>query len=144
MTRIVTGVRLAVGVGTLALAGCRSPTLVRPGTPDPQEARATYVRACASCHGVDGRGDGPMAPCLREPPTDLTALRARYGGAFPRDRVIAVIAGEVPVPSHGTREMPVWSQRFGADSGAEAAASLYARRRLEMLADYIASLQEHP
>ena len=37
--------------------------------------------------------------------------------------------------------VPVWSERFGPPSGATAAATLYARRRLEMLASYIASLQ---
>jgi len=55
--------------------------------------------------------------------------------------VIAAIAGERELPAHGTREIPVWSQRFGTRSGAPAVASLYARRRLEALADYVASLQ---
>ena len=139
-----TGVRLALALGTLSLAGCRSPSPLGSRQQEAEEARASYVRACASCHGLDGRGDGPTAPSLRVLPADLTVLSARNGGAFPRDFVIAVIAGERAVPSHGTREMPVWSQRFGADTGASATASLYARRRLELLADYVASLQRTP
>jgi hypothetical protein len=35
--------------------------------------------------------------------------------------------------------MPVWSQRFG--SGAGHVAAFHARRRLESLADYLASIQ---
>jgi hypothetical protein len=38
--------------------------------------------------------------------------------------------------------MPVWSQRLG--TGTAAAASLYARRRLELLADHVGSLQRTP
>jgi hypothetical protein len=109
-----------------------------------EEARDGYVRACASCHGLDGRGDGPVARELRVPPADLTTLSARHEGTFPRDFVIAVIVGEREIRGHGTREMPVWSERFGTASGPEAAASLYARRRLEMLADHVESLQSRP
>lgn len=32
-----------------------------------------YVAHCASCHGADGRGDGPAAKGLPVPPADLTA-----------------------------------------------------------------------
>ncbi|MBV9654514.1 MAG: CopD family protein [Acetobacteraceae bacterium] len=34
---------------------------------------ALYGSNCASCHGADGRGDGPAAPGLAVPPADLTA-----------------------------------------------------------------------
>lgn len=33
--------------------------------------RAIYETACASCHGVEGRGDGPLAATLDPPPFDL-------------------------------------------------------------------------
>jgi mono/diheme cytochrome c family protein len=107
------------------------------------EARESYQRACAPCHGTDARGGGPVARALAVPPPDLTGLAARAGGRFPRERVIDVIAGEREIVAHGTRQMPVWSQRFGPpDAGGPAIASLYARRRLELLADYLASLQD--
>jgi mono/diheme cytochrome c family protein len=32
-----------------------------------------YARNCVACHGVDGRGDGPLAHSLDIPPADLTA-----------------------------------------------------------------------
>lgn len=34
---------------------------------------ALYPDHCASCHGAEGRGDGPAAAGLRVPPADLTA-----------------------------------------------------------------------
>jgi mono/diheme cytochrome c family protein len=37
-----------------------------------------YTRHCASCHGADGRGEGPLAPSLAHwPPTFAGALLAR-------------------------------------------------------------------
>ncbi len=130
----------------LAIPGCGRPDRLHPEgaglAGDADEPRQLYLRSCASCHGVDGRGDGPVAPALVVPPADLTRLAARYGGTFPRDVVIEVIAGERELAPHGTREMPVWSQRFG--TGTAAAASIYARRRLELLADHVASLQRTP
>ena len=123
---------LGVALAVLHLASCRS---VRPLRDD---GRDWYVRACASCHGVDGRGGGPVASALRVPPSDLTALAER-GGTFPRRYAIAVTTGAQEITGHGTREMPVWSERFG--TGAEGVASAYARRRVEMLADHLESLQ---
>ena len=34
---------------------------------------ALYPAHCATCHGADGKGDGPAAAGLAEPPADLTA-----------------------------------------------------------------------
>jgi len=126
-----------LALGALHLAACRS---VGPARDPGNEASDGFRRACASCHGTDGRGDGPVAPALLVKPADLTTLAARHGGTFPRDYVIAVITGEQEIGAHGTREMPVWSERFGTTSGA-AVASWYARRRVELLADHVASLQ---
>jgi mono/diheme cytochrome c family protein len=109
-----------------------------------REGKHMYERACASCHGVDARGDGPVAPTLKTRPPDLTGLAARNGGTFPRDRVIAVVTGATPIPAHGTAEMPVWRLRFGpTSSGAAAVAALRTRRWLDGMVDYLASIQEH-
>jgi mono/diheme cytochrome c family protein len=129
----------------LALLGLHLASCGRINPPEEGDGgREGYLRACASCHGVQGRGDGPVASALRGPPPDLTTLSSRYGGAFPRDVVVAVVTGEREVPAHGTRLMPVWNERFGSSSGAAAVAALYTRRRLESLADYVESLQRAP
>jgi hypothetical protein len=69
-------------------------------------------------------------------------LSARAGGAFPRALVIDTINGVREIEQHGTREMPVWRERFEpTGQGATAVASLYARQRTESLADYVEMLQ---
>ena len=41
-----------------------------------------YDGACAPCHGLDGRGQGPEARHLRIPAADLAAIRADRGYAY--------------------------------------------------------------
>ncbi|RUV46653.1 c-type cytochrome, partial [Mesorhizobium sp. M5C.F.Ca.IN.020.29.1.1] len=68
---------------------------------------AEYLNSCAVCHGLDGKGDGPLGDVLLKRPADLTRLSERNGGAFPYSRVFATIDGRYALPSHGDREMPV-------------------------------------
>jgi mono/diheme cytochrome c family protein len=77
------------------------------------DGKVLYRAYCASCHGLDARGDGPMAASLKVAPSDLTRLYARNGRAFPAQRVGKIISGEAAVPGgHGTSEMPVWGPFF--------------------------------
>ncbi len=72
-----------------------------------------YRAYCASCHGKDAKGNGPMAVWLKVPPSDLTRIAARNGGTFPLERIDRIISGEEPLPSgHGTRAMPIWGPVF--------------------------------
>lgn len=48
---------------------------------------------CASCHGRDGRGGGPVVPALRVVPPDLTTIATRNGGTFPEARVESFVIG---------------------------------------------------
>ena len=74
---------------------------------------ALYHAYCASCHGADARGSGPMAQSLKVKPPDLTGVARRNGGKFPLERVQRLVSGEESVPAgHGTREMPVWGPIF--------------------------------
>ena len=128
----------------LAAAACSGDTARRmPFTPGGGETgEEIYRRACASCHGVDGRGNGPDAATIRVPQADLTMLSARAGGTFPRAYVIETITGAREVRAHGAREMPVWRVRFEpSGQGATGVASLYANQRTEALADYVETLQ---
>ena len=69
---------------------------------------------CASCHGRDGKGRGPVVPVLRTPPPDLSTITRRNGGTFPRSKVEAFVTGDgVRLTSaHGSKEMPVWGPIF--------------------------------
>src|ERR1700733_1619419 len=53
---------------------------------------------CASCHGADAKGDGPMAKSLKVKPSDLTRIAARNGGTFPLMRIERIISGEEQLP----------------------------------------------
>jgi len=139
---------LAAGAALLGLAGAAAaeeaklPPLAAAG-------ERLYVRHCAVCHGRSASGDGPFRGVLTVPPTDLTGIAARRGGAFPRDEIAAFVDGRFVPPAHGTREMPVWGLRFerlyqtpeapGAKTDAEARAS--AEMLITGLVDYIRTLQ---
>ncbi len=72
-----------------------------------------YKAYCATCHGVDGKGIGPMTKWLKIEAPDLTRLTVREGGKFPLARVQRIIAGEESITAgHGTREMPIWGPVF--------------------------------
>ncbi len=140
---------LVCGMGLLAIAGCASQrdrlqeAIVPTREQLLREGQRTYERACSSCHGLDARGDGPVALTLKVRPPNLTLLAKRNGGVFPRDRVTAIITGDIPLAAHGTPEIPVWRLRFGpTSSGAAATAALRTRRWLDGMVDYLESIQE--
>jgi mono/diheme cytochrome c family protein len=76
--------------------------------------RADFRDNCASCHGMSGKGDGPMRLSLVKPPADLTTIAQRNAGVFPQDVIAEVIDGRWlgDAGPHGSREMPVWGQVF--------------------------------
>ena len=76
------------------------------------QGRAIYQQYCASCHGVKGEGNGPMARVLNSPPTNLRLLSERYGNPLPAKAIAQYIDGRVDVKAHGPRDMPVWGKRF--------------------------------
>jgi mono/diheme cytochrome c family protein len=82
-------------------------------SPDELRRAATdFYSRCAACHGVNGKGDGPIARVLTIKPADLTRITERNGGVFPEERVFRMISGLDMPDVHGTREMPVWGDLF--------------------------------
>jgi mono/diheme cytochrome c family protein len=79
---------------------------------DPSSGRQMFDAYCASCHGQGGIGNGPAAPALKTPPTDLTKLAAMNGGKFPELQVSQSIKGDTTTTAHGSKEMPVWGPVF--------------------------------
>lgn len=67
---------------------------------------------CASCHGTDGKGNGPAAPALKATVQDLTLISVNNGRVFPEARMQRIIQGVGMIASHGSREMPVWGPIF--------------------------------
>jgi mono/diheme cytochrome c family protein len=110
--------------------------------------RREFENNCATCHGMEARGDGPMRPFLVRPPTDLTTLAQRNGGTCPRSRIADLIDGrglEQP-GSHGTRDMPVWGRVYREQSEAQTRGTPFppewsVRGRIVSLVDYLQTLQ---
>jgi mono/diheme cytochrome c family protein len=100
-----------------------------------------FKRFCASCHGQQGEGNGPVASSFKTMVPDLTRLARRRGGLFPKDLVRHVIDGsEVKMP-HGSRDMPVWGQEFWIAQGADEKARQQTAVLIDRLVDYLATIQ---
>jgi mono/diheme cytochrome c family protein len=69
-----------------------------------------YMSYCASCHGADARGNGPVASSLKKQPSNLTKIQK--GAKFPADDVRKKISGDLSLPVHGKLDMPVWGLIF--------------------------------
>jgi mono/diheme cytochrome c family protein len=96
-----------------------------------------YIDSCAACHGVDGKGNGPMFNQLTRQPKDLTVLSQENGGSFPETVVYQIIDGRRINLSHGSREMPVWGKRFRMSGENEDAVE----KRITSIIKYIESIQ---
>jgi mono/diheme cytochrome c family protein len=97
-----------------------------------------YRTYCASCHGEDAKGRGPMAVWLNVPPADLTRIAARNAGRFPLERVDRIISGEeAALRGHGTHGMPVWGSIFSQVTRDQD----LGRVRIDNLARYLRDIQ---
>ena len=72
-----------------------------------------FSSLCTPCHGVDGKGHGPIVIEYKTPPVDLTVLSQNNHGRFPEAHVIHVLEFGADVPSHTSVEMPVWGPKLG-------------------------------
>ena len=101
-----------------------------------------YLRYCASCHGKDGKGNGPVAGTLRQLPSDLTTLKQRAGGGFDDASIMAIIDGRRSVAAHGPREMPVWGAIFEAELKDQPYPGYTGLLQSRTLTDYLRSIQQ--
>jgi len=98
---------------------------------------------CAVCHGVDASGNGMMSKFLTLKPANLTQISKKYGGKFPFWQVYRTIDGREEVRAHGVSQMPVWGQRFRAESGGnDPGAKSQAAGRILSLVFYLQHIQE--
>jgi mono/diheme cytochrome c family protein len=103
--------------------------------------RADFLQYCSSCHGLDARGNGPVAPALKMPPPDLTRIAARRSGDFPFAGLARLIDGREPIQAHGSREMPVWGAAFGEPVAGDPMRERIVRGQIQMLLVYLESIQ---
>jgi mono/diheme cytochrome c family protein len=139
---------LSAGVllsATLGWAALSAPLHATPPAPAPAQAEAhedynsgayLYRVFCASCHGQTGRGDGPVADLSDPRASDLTTIRQRAGGTFPRARVMSVLDGSKPLDGH--RNMPNWQKVLRRTEGDD---ERVIRKRLDALVSHVEGMQ---
>lgn len=73
------------------------------------KGRELYLDRCVSCHGAEGKGNGPIAKGLSGPPVrDLTLPKWKHGDSA--EQALAVIAHGVP-----NAAMAGWKGTFGPE-----------------------------
>ncbi|HME71081.1 MAG TPA: cytochrome c [Myxococcota bacterium] len=132
----------AVSAIALCLVGASGSEEDKPSGVLVDTGRAEFLRYCASCHGVDAHGKGPVAETLRTPPADLTRIAKRHGGRLPAGEIAAYIDGRTMISAHGTREMPVWGRILGEKVAEGTTEDEVARGRIDALVAYLMSIQE--
>jgi mono/diheme cytochrome c family protein len=125
----------------LLLGLCSLPALAVAQEPVARSGPVLFKQYCASCHGSEGRGDGPVAKSLRVEVPDLTRLALRQGGFFDRERVERIIDGRFVIGAHGNRSMPIWGEALSASAIGDPNAERATRTIVGRLADYIWQLQ---
>ena len=128
---------------SLFLIGLAFTACGRAATVD-TSGRDTFLRHCASCHGSEGKGDGPLAASLTRPPADLTRIAERNDGRFDERAVMAVVDGRRAVAAHGERDMPVWGAVFEDENRGEPYPAYQSLLKSRFLVDYLRTLQGKP
>lgn len=113
-----------------------------------EQGQHDFINHCASCHGRDGKGNGPMASELKGTPSNLTLLSKNNDGHFPYRRVRKIIDGRVDegnFRSHSSREMPIWGNVFRSElsiaNGRQGGCYAYAKVKILNIVEYLDEIQ---
>ncbi len=136
-TGILATAATAAGVPHTDQSNAKS-VVITAGKTSPTSGKQMFTSYCASCHGVNAKGNGPMAAALKTQPADLTLLSKGNAGIFPDAHVDAVIRFGSPVRSHGTTQMPVWGPVLG---NMNEATPMERQLRIHNLCSYLESIQ---
>ncbi len=136
---VIAVIVIFISMGSAGQETGKKEVIRKPAPPTSMASgKQMYTSYCASCHGTKGTGDGPAASAMKNPPSDLTALARQNKGEFPYARVQQAIRGDVNLPAHGSKDMPVWGPLFWSMDKESAAVQL----RVKNLTDYVKSLQK--
>ena len=108
--------------------------------------RTEYEGQCAVCHGEKATGFGAFGGMMTGQVPDLTTLSRRNGGVFPFEHVYQTIDGSNVLKAHGTREMPIWGQRYRVEAARYYTDMPYdeqafVRARILALDEYLSTVQ---
>jgi len=143
-------------VKCLIFAGLAAGFTAAAQAEDVDIGKSEFQSSCASCHGADAKGKGPVSAQLRTPPADLTMLAKNNNGVFPADAIYETIEGMKAIPAHGSREMPIWGERFNPivnlphyvdpsyweKAGPDQRPEVVVRKRILAVVDYLSRIQQ--
>jgi mono/diheme cytochrome c family protein len=144
------------GVEWLIIASLTAGFAAAAQAEDLDIGKSEFQSSCASCHGADAKGKGPVSGQLRTAPSDLTMLAKNNNGVFPTNAVYETIYGSKTIPAHGTREMPIWGERFNPivnlphyvdpyywqKAGPQQSPEVVVRTRILAVIDYLNRIQQ--
>ena len=133
------GLGMAVTLA-MAMAGGEARAQETPEAMDP--GHDAYLQYCASCHGPDGEGNGPLAAELKKAPADLTRLSERFGSPLRAQELLERVDGRDMARAHGSREMPVWGRKLTSLAPPGAGTETQARGTMRIIIDWLASIQK--
>ncbi|MBR0914625.1 c-type cytochrome [Bradyrhizobium japonicum] len=147
---------VSFGGKCLVMAGLTAGFAAAAQAEDLDMGRSEFQSSCASCHGADARGKGPVSNQLKIRPPDLTMLAKNNNGVFPTNAVYETVEGLKTIPAHGTREMPIWGERFNPVvnlphyvdpyywkmAGLEQSPEVVVRKRILAVIDYLSRIQQ--
>src|SRR5438046_10700918 len=91
------------GARWLMIAGLTAGFAAAAQAEDFDIGKSEFQSSCASCHGTDAKGKGPVSGQLKTPPPDLTMLAKNNNGVFPTNALYETIYGSKTIPAHATR-----------------------------------------
>jgi len=116
---VATGI-LAIVTAVMFLLGTMQS--VQSASPEAIEAgKKEFQINCAICHGMDGKGTGPLATLLEKGVPDLTLIAKWNSGTFPTNEIMDIIDGRAGRAAHGSQEMPIWGMAFREDESSKLA-----------------------
>ena len=144
------------GVKWLIIASLTAGLTAAAQAEDVDIGKSEFQSSCASCHGADAKGKGPVSDQLKIPPPDLTMLAKNNNGVFPTNALYETLYGLKTIPAHGTREMPIWGERFNPIvnlphdvdpfywklAGPERSPEVVVRTRILAVIDYLNRVQQ--
>ncbi len=82
---------VTAGAAFAALGGAEQPAAQEPDAQVLEQGKSIYAEQCLSCHGAEGKGDGPAARFLDPPARDLSAGDWQYAADGSVDAVAELI-----------------------------------------------------
>ncbi|MFA5898245.1 MAG: c-type cytochrome [Hyphomicrobium sp.] len=134
---VFAGIAIAFAVATTASGQEQGPLAAPPVTANAPNGHDLFIGHCAICHGLDGRGQGPLAEAMKIVPADLTQIAAKHDGTFPDAKMSDVIRNGGAVLGHGSRAMLPWGLYFS-----ERHKPATGKARIKALVEYLKSLQQ--